>query len=153
MESNEWDAPATFAKLEPLPLENVVYQVHMYEPFEFTHQRVLGTRPWTVAWPNAEKGWDKDYIRKVLKPVRDFQLRHNARILVGEFSSVCWAPNAEGYLSDCISVFGEYGWDWTYHAFREWPGWSVEHEGEDDASLRLSPDNPRRRALMDALRR
>ena len=125
----------------------------MYEPFEFTHQRVLGTRPWTVAWPNAEKGWDKDYIRKVLKPVRDFQLRHNARILVGEFSSVCWAPNAEGYLSDCISVFGEYGWDWTYHAFREWPGWSVEHEGEDDASLRLSPDNPRRRALMDALRR
>ena len=153
VESNEWDAPATFAKLEPLPLGNVIYQVHMYEPFEFTHQRVLGTRPWTVAWPNAEKGWDKDYIRKVLKPVRDFQLRHNARILVGEFSSVCWAPNAKGYLSDCISVFGEYGWDWTYHAFREWPGWSVEHEGEDDASLRLSPDNPRRRALMDALRR
>ena len=21
----------------------------------------------------------------------------------------------------------EYGWDWSYHAFREWPGWSLEH--------------------------
>ena len=151
VESNEWDAPATFAKLEPLPLGNVIYQVHMYEPFEFTHQRVLGTRPWTVGWPNAEKGWDKEYLRKVLKPVRDFQLKHNARILVGEFSAVCWAPNADSYLRDSISVFGEYGWDWTYHAFREWPGWSIEHEGEDDKSLRLSPDNPRRRALLDAL--
>ena len=151
VESNEWDAPATFAKLEPLPLGNVIYQVHMYEPFEFTHQRVLGTRPWAVGWPNAEKGWDKEYLRKVLKPVRDFQLKHNARILVGEFSAVCWASNADGYLRDCVSVFGEYGWDWTYHAFREWPGWSIEHEGEDDKSLRLSPDNPRRRALLDAL--
>jgi len=152
VESNEWAAPATFARLEPLPLGNVIYQVHMYEPFEFTHQRVLGTRPWTVGWPNAERGWSKDYIRRALKPVRDFQLRHKARILVGEFSAVCWAPDADAYLRDCISVFGEYGWDWTYHAFREWPGWSVEHEGEDDKSLRLSPGNPRKRALLDGLR-
>ena len=151
VEANEWDAPAAFAKLEPLPIGNVIYQVHMYELFEFTHQRVLGTRPWTVGWPNAEKGWDKDCLRRALKPVRDFQFRHGARILVGEFSAVCWAPGAENYLSDCISLFGEYGWDWTYHAFREWPGWSVEHEGEGDGSLRLSADNPRKRALLDGL--
>ena len=85
--------------------------------------------------------------------VRSFQKKYGAKIYVGEFSAVCWAPDAEKYLRDVISVFEEYGWDWSYHAFREWPGWSVEHEGEDDASLRLSPDNPRRRALMDALRR
>ena len=22
------------------------------------------------------------------------------------------------------------GWDWSYHAFREWDGWSVEHSDE-----------------------
>ena len=27
----------------------------MCEPFEFTHQRALGTRHWIVRWPNTEK--------------------------------------------------------------------------------------------------
>jgi len=25
------------------------------------------------------------------------------------------------------SLLVEQGWDWPYHAFREWAGWSVEH--------------------------
>jgi hypothetical protein len=29
-----------------------------------------------------------------------------------------------------IDIFEAHGWDWSYHAFREWNGWSVEH-GED----------------------
>ena len=140
-------------KREPLPMDNVVYEVHFYEPFEFTHQRVLGTRPWTEPWPNPEKGWDRAFLEKALKPVRDFQRKHGARIYVGEFSAICWAPGAENYLRDCIGIFRDHGWDWTYHAFREWPGWSVEHEGEDDASLRPSADNPRKRALLEALGR
>ena len=151
--SNEWGGPAGFTVLKPLAVENVIYQVHMYEPFEFTHQRVLGTRPWTEPWPNGQKRWNRALIEKHLRPVREFQLKHGARILVGEFSAVCWAPGAGNYLRDCISVFEKYGWDWTYHAFREWPGWSIEHEGEDDKSLRLSPGNPRKQALLDAFAR
>ena len=149
--SNKWGGPDGFAALKPLPVENVIYQVHMYEPFEYTHQRVLGSRLETVGWPNAEKGWDRAFLERKLKPVRDFQLKYGARIYAGEFSAVCWAPDAGKYLSDCISLFEEYGWDWTYHAFREWPGWSVEHEGEDDKTLRPSADNARKRALLDGL--
>ena len=152
VESNQWDSPEAFRYMSPLALTNIFYEVHMYAPDDFTHQRVLGTRPWMVAWPNAEKDWDREYLRKVLKPVRDFQLKHGARIYVGEFSAICWAPGAENYLRDCIELFGEYGWDWTYHAFREWAGWSVEHEGGDDASLRPSADNPRKQALLKGLR-
>ena len=71
--------------------------------------------------------WDKQQLRKVLQPVRDFQLAYNVHIYVGEFSAVRWAPGADKYLRDCIDLFEEYGWDWTYHAYREWDGWSVEH--------------------------
>lgn len=152
VEAGGWDAPAAFAALRPLPLANVIYEVHMYEPFDFTHQRVLGTRPWTVAYPNAGKGWDRDFVKAELRAVRDFQLMHGARVFAGEFSAVCWAPGAEDWLRDCIAVFEEWGWDWTYHAFREWPGWSVEHAGEDDASLRPASDTPRKRALLDGFR-
>ena len=83
-----------------------------------------------------------------MKPVREFQRKHCARIYVGEFSAACWAPNAGKYLADCIDMFEEYGWDWSYHAFREWQGWSVEHEGDSDKTLRPSPDNPRKQALL-----
>lgn len=50
-------------------------------------------------------------------------------IYIGEFSSIRWAPNNStfNYLRDCIELFEEYNWDWTFHAFREWDGWSVEH--------------------------
>ena len=91
-------------------------------------------------------------MRKVMKPVREFQLKHKARIYVGEFSAVAWAEGAERYLGDCIEMFEEYGWDWSYHAFREWAGWSVEHEGEDDKSLRPSADNPRKCVLIQGFK-
>jgi hypothetical protein len=88
-----------------------------------------------------------------MMPVKRFQKQYGARIYVGEFSAVAWAPGAGNYLRDCISVFEDNGWDWSYHAFREWAGWSVEHEGEDDASLRPSADNPRKQALVEGFRR
>ena len=60
-----------------------------------------------------------------------------------------WAPGAERYLADLISIFNEYGWDWTYHAFREWPGWSVEHEGPDMRNMKKAADTPRMRVLKN----
>lgn len=155
VESNCYDGPATFSYLKPLALTNVIYQVHMYVPHAFTHQGVGGPAPkWTRAkYPDAAKGWNRDFLRRTLKPVRDFQKRHGARIYVGEFSAIAWAEGAADYLRDCIDLFEEEGWDWTYHAFREWTGWSVEHEAEKPRAQRPSFDNPRRRALLDGFRR
>ena len=96
--------------------------------------------------------FDKDCLRSAVRGAREFQLKYGARIYAGEFSAVAWAEGAENYLRDCISLFGEYGWDWTYHAFREWEGWSVEHETAGPGSPSLpSADNPRRRALLEGL--
>ena len=52
-----------------------------------------------------------------------------------------------------LSIFREYGWDWTYHAFREWTGWSVEHETASPKSRLVHvADTPRRRVLLDGFR-
>ncbi len=153
VESNHCGSPAYFAELEPLPLVNVIYQLHFYWPWEFTHQRVLNARMWTVAYPDESHGWNKASIDWSMLPVKRFQKKYGARIYAGEFSAVAWAPGAGNYLRDCISVFEDNGWDWTYHAFREWAGWSVEVEGEDEASLRPSADNPRKQALLEGFRK
>jgi endoglucanase len=151
IESNEWDSAPAYRYLSPLAMDNVIYQVHMYLPFEFTHQGVFsadsGVRS-RVPYPDPGRKWDREYLRHCLQPVLDFQRRHNARIYVGEFSAITWAPGSDRYIADCISLFNEYGWDWSFHAFREWPGWSVEHTGNAAGDLRPSPDNPRKRALL-----
>ena len=133
------------------PEKNIVYTIHFYRPNEFTHQ--LDRRAGTfVRYPDANRNWDKRYLRRMLAGTREFQLKTGARIYVGEFSAIRWAPGADRYLRDSLELFEEYGWDWSYHAFREWDGWSLEHS-DDPAGIRLDPENGRLRAVLEALRR
>lgn len=153
---------AGFRKFKPLPLENVIYQVHMYAPFSYTHQFVLPEttppvkgRDELLEYPGFIRGgyWGKARLRRVLQPVRDFQLRHRARIYAGEFSAIVWAPNADIWLRDCISIFEEYGWDWSFHSFREWEGFSLEHAGVRPFRFWPAPNNPRKKVVLEALKK
>ena len=158
VESNLGCVAESYRYLSPLAMDNVIYQVHLYKPYEYTHQGVWGNpraadgRP--LAWPDPARGWTTDHLRRVLAPVRAFQEKHKCRIYVGEFSAVSWAPGADAYLRDCIALFAEYGWDWTYHAFREWGAWSVEHEAIEpgrvgSSNFRPVGDSARKRALLE----
>ena len=147
--------PGWFRSLSAIDLDNVIYQVHLYYPHDYTHQGILTPASDVYCWPDAKKGWNRDFLMRSLKPVIDFQKEHDAKMFVGEFSAIAWAANAEGYLRDCISIFEELGWDWTYHAFREFSGWSVEQEatgrGMKGATYRPSKDNARMRVLKQGL--
>lgn len=150
LEANGWDSAKQFLFMRPLDLKDVIYQAHMYDPGNYTHQGVhaKSEKDWKrVAYPG--KGLDKNTLRAALEPVLDFQRRHGAIIYIGEFSAITWAEGADAYIRDCISIFNEYGWHWTYHAFREWSGWSVEHEATGWQKFRPASDTPRKRALLE----
>ena len=156
--ANNWSSAAAFNYLKPLPLKNLIYQGHMYEPGSFTHQG--------VGWENMKKilddkqklmgypGWfdnfyyDKNELRKILQPIRDFQLKYDARIYMGEFSAIRFAPGAAQYIQDLIEIFEEYGWDWSYHAFREWYNWSVEHDENPHNNEPAKQDTERKKILL-----
>lgn len=129
IESNRHSIPYTYDDLAPLEMPDIVYSVHMYLPFDFTHQGVLGMTPVKspVPYPNDVYGWDKAKLVDELKLARAFQQRHGAHIFVGEFGAAVWAPGREKWFDDVILLYREWGWDWTLHAFREWSGWSLEH--------------------------
>ena len=158
MEANAADAPDAFYYLSPLSMDNVIYQVHMYEPGTYTHQGLDGN-PVGQAYPGTlpnGNAFNKDWLYAQLAPVRAFQTNHNARILVGEFSAVCWAPDAEAYLKDLTDIYDEYGWDWCYMAFRAWGGWSFEHQERTSGEPTLwdfvpAPDNERKKAILTAI--
>ncbi|HBC88666.1 MAG TPA: hypothetical protein DCZ94_17110 [Lentisphaeria bacterium] len=121
--------PAGFETLRPVSVPNVIYSVHMYNPGQFTHNRVYDPKQPSYTYPGMIDGkmWDKAELERNLKPVIDFQKKYGVHIYVGEFSAIRWSPGADKYLSDLIDIFEKYDWDWSYHAFREFHGWSLEH--------------------------
>ena len=96
---------------------------------------------------------DRNYLREQLRPVREFQLKHQAKIYVGEFSAVRWAAGREQYIADLIDLFEEYGWDWSYHAFREWSGWSVEHSDRKEETEPTAAPTRAKQVLLKAFQR
>jgi hypothetical protein len=150
VEPANWGNPDGLAGFRPVNVPKVVYSVHMYTPHAFTHQGVFG-----ASKPNAYPGqvdgemWDKARLEKALKPVVEFQEGYGVHIFIGEFSAIRWAPgdSACNYLRDLIDIFESHGWDWTYHAFREWQGWSVEHTGDRDNTKPASEPTDREKLL------
>jgi len=144
--------PDAIENLDPIPVPGVVYSVHMYVPSQFTQQGIFGL-PMGVAYPGVIGGspWDAAALRHVLQPVRDWQRDHGVQIYVGEFSAIRWAPenSASRYLSDCINIFEEFGWDWSYHAFREWNGWSVEHGPDKEDATPVKTPTDREKLLRE----
>jgi hypothetical protein len=152
VEPAPWGGPESLDNMEPIPVPGVVYSVHMYVPHQFTHQGVHTASP-GLTYPGmiAGKPWDKDALRRVLQPVRDWQLDYGVQIYLGEFSAIRWAPDdsAYRYLRDCIELFEEFSWDWSYHAFREWSGWSVEHGPEKADTSSSKTQTGREKLLRD----
>lgn len=152
LEPEPWGGPEALAEFEPIPVPGVVYSVHMYQPFKFTHQGVYDD-PVGVRYPGEIDGrkWDKDQLRRALRPVIEFQRDYGAHIYIGEFSAIRWAPDdgAFRYLRDVIEICEEQGWDWAYHAFREWQGWSVEHGGDRRDTARSPTPTSREKLLRE----
>ena len=137
---------------------NVIYSPHFYSPHDLTHFGVGGA--WGVRWsyPGYINGiyWDKEQMRVALQPWIDFQRAHpGARIFVGEFSCILWSKGAANYIRDAIDIFEEYGWSWTYHAYREWQAWDVEytHAGDYEVQkwVKATEDTDRKKALIEGL--
>jgi endoglucanase len=152
-----WDNASAYVGLKPLPMDGVIYTLHMYMPEKLTGQYAPGSLPYAYPgnipvgyWEYEALGaaenngnpkgygdwlkekpvrfWDKQTLRQILKPVLDFQRRYGASVYVGEFSCTRWAPedSAYRYMRDCIELFDEYGWDWSYHIWRSSDVWDAE---------------------------
>ncbi len=132
-----------FTDLKPIPDPKVIYSLHFYNPGAFTHQGVDAALLQDASLTKEQKGnmkrypgfylgrwFDRDEIVRQLANVRKFQLKYDVPIYVGEFSCVSWAPveSTTRYLQDLVDVFEKYGWSWSYHCFRGWPGWNLDTE-------------------------
>lgn len=132
-------------------ITNVVYQVHMYLPFKYTHQGVDNPDSYDrnvdgITYPGTIDGkyWDISTVKEALKDVREFSLHYNVHIYVGEYSVTRWSPGAENWLNDVLTVFEDYDWDYSYHAWTRtgpgspYTGFSLDHSSEENPSTTSS---------------
>jgi len=144
----------------------VIYSFHMYAPGSYVGQGLgaftnyFPTYPGTNSmWGPADTNsiytyWDKEALRNAMITEINFSLAHpDKRILVGEFGVFRWAAGADQWLSDCLELFEEYGWDWCNHSPSGWNGWNVTYSTNinDPAYASLAPDGGDRGARWTVL--
>jgi len=131
---------------------NLFYDVHMYEPFFFTHQ--IGDKP--TVYPGVIGGeyWNGARMEKYLKPVVDFSSKYKARIIMGEFSAVrSLGDSGNSYIRDVIELAERHKWSWAYHVFRSSPMWDAEMSNYDANQYERSDDAPRIELLKTYFKR
>jgi aryl-phospho-beta-D-glucosidase BglC (GH1 family) len=141
-----------YVNLTPLPDSKVIYTAHDYRPHEFTHQCLDG---WPCPANYPYSGYNKTSRINQLKPIRDFQLKYNVPILIGEFSVIRNAPAADAvlWLTEAVDMYEANGWSWVYHAFREWDGWSLEHDNKLSNTTPVSGTTDRGAVIKSAMQK
>lgn len=170
---DDWASAAGLSALEPFEENNVLYAVHMYEPFEFTNRKInagrlcypddlLRDQPDTIVT-------GEDILRAILAPVSAWQLKHSVpsnQIVVEEFGCNRINCGAAGYIADIIAICNRNQWHWAFYAFREdtwdgmdyelgtkppgWEYWKAVERGEPARLPRM--DNPIWTAIRHGLR-
>ena len=167
-----WNSSARLKDLRVWDDPKVVYTFHMYEPFEFTHQRgVLQAGPLAynrvMHYPSADveryrdyhrlhgradggyKGVaaiDRDYLKQALRGAHDFVKRHPDKILWnGEFGTIRHAPPASrvAFMRDIVSICKEWGIPWCV--------WNYLSTPNDGNRFSLVDDDTRRFLSQDLL--
>ncbi|HHH39041.1 MAG TPA: hypothetical protein ENK50_05640, partial [Sedimenticola sp.] len=151
MEPVNWGGPGAFAAFEPFDDPNIVYSLHSYEPYAYTHQ----LEPPYRAYPGEFEGevFDRAALDKLLSPVDDFQARYRVPVVVGEWGGIRWLPGMARYVADQISLFEARGWSWLWYAWddEEWDERGFElHRGPVRETTGYDPQAPAFAPLLNA---
>jgi hypothetical protein len=70
---------------------------------------------------------NKTTMQAYLQNIRDFQTTYGVPIYMGEFSASAGAqlPDSANWLADVISINEGWGWNWTYHGFKDASCWDL----------------------------
>ena len=165
----DWNSAHVLYKMKTYDDPNVIYTFHMYEPFEFTHQRGVLQAPTlyynrALSYPcadveryrdyhrlvfkndNTYKDFDVvdiEYLRKAMAGAKRFRDENPDKVLwLGEFGTIRHADleSRENYMRDVISICREWGIPYCV-----WNYLSTPNDGnrfslvDDDTRKVLSP--------------
>ncbi len=129
--------------LKPVDDPRVVYTVHQYEPYVYTHQEppdLIRTYPGTfdADWDGEPERVDRAWLEDLLATVDAFQARYGVPVAANEFGVMRWEPGGDAFLADLMDLFEERGMN---HALWLWETtWEPYVEEVNAFNFRLGPD-------------
>jgi hypothetical protein len=136
LETYSYSSPEGFRFLEPIDDDRILYSFHVYEPWNYTTQRVNKGRfaypdRMPVGWSGEVEKWTLANLHQIVDPVITWCKIHNIpanRIAVSEFGCNREVAGAQQYLADLIGIFNQQKWHWAFYSYREdtWTGMDYE---------------------------
>lgn len=113
--------------LEPVDAPNVLYSVHVYDPWRYTALRANQGRfsypdRMPVGWTDETETWADGTLSQRFETVSGWAREHGlppTAIMVSEFGVSRLVPGAAAYMDDMVSAVEDGGWHWAFYAFRE----------------------------------
>ena len=136
LDSGLYATPWAIEYLEKQEDDNIIYSFHMYEPYDFTTQRINNNQfsyPGEVFINDLKEMQylDKAYLDEFLSRISTWSKKNNIasnRILAGEFGISREVKGAELYMKDLIDIFNKNSWHWLFYSFQEdsWHSWDYQ---------------------------
>jgi hypothetical protein len=135
VQGTAWSNPEYFRFTLKQQDEKIVYNVHIYTPYEFSHSEPENSRSYPGTYENIISGkayYDKNFLRNnVFSEVRKFQVENNVPVLMGEFGLKLPQNGGIQYLNDISSIAKEYGWHYALWIFRTDLTFNYERMGKE----------------------
>jgi len=138
-----WGSVLWLPYLQPVSDPYLVFAVHQYAPFQYTHQQPNDNRSYPgvfdLNWDGQPDIFDWTWMADYFTRLDTFQQQHPGPQAVNEFGVVRWAPNAANFMRDQIDYFEQRGMN---HAIWVWePSWEPWRTVGDKAmNYLLGPD-------------
>ena len=138
-----WGSVLWLPYLQPVSDPYLVFAVHQYAPFQYTHQQPGDNRSYPgvfdLNWDGQPDTFDWNWMADYFSRLDTFQQQYPGPQAVNEFGVVRWAPNAADFLRDQIAYFEGRGMN---HAIWVWePSWEPWRTVGDKAmNYLLGPD-------------
>jgi hypothetical protein len=127
-----WANPAYFSLVEKQADTKIVYKIHCYNPFDYSHAETAfaETYPGTF-WSDATQEmetFNKSFFETyVFSGAKDFQNNHGVPFLIGEFGVALPQNGGEKYLSDLMTIAENYGWHYSLWNWNNTPEFNYVH--------------------------
>ncbi len=141
------------ATMQPVDARRVVYTVHQYAPFAYTHQRPEDHRPYPGRFDLDDDGqpetFDRRWVMDNLQTLAAFRARVGAPVAVNEMGVKRWAPGAADFMRDQMAVLEGLGVN--YAVWMWYPAWPPLAEGDHDFNFRLGDEPDHRTDVPNPL--
>ena len=154
--STYYASPRAIDMLTPLPDSNVAYSVHIYGPPQLTYPRKFQFfKSLSLSYPGTVPKWKKrisdkveinfQYLYTLLQTVHEWQRKNNIpthQVLIAEFGASRELPGSQQFLTDLVTIFNMFKWNWLLFSFRdeEWDAMDYELGSDMDNMLDRKAD-------------